>query len=528
MPTLALRFPGGLYHATPGGHHVNEGLVEWPPSPWRLVRALVACGYTTQHWEQVPPDGRRLVEALSSVLPEYRLPQAALGHSRHYMPIGKLEGGREKPTLVLDTFADVSDGPLWVRWPTKLDEETQKLFDVLVAHLGYLGRSESWVLGESISDDAPLPETGRAFPHSESTRPGRGFEQIILTAPNDAENYANWRRREVAGAISELKLPSGTKPKKAQQKNVDAIQRAYPIDLIDCLQRDTAWWKAQRWSHAPGTRSVLYWRGVGALEVGPPSSPRVPAAGRVETMLLALSTPSGSKSALPTAARTLPQAELLHRALVSKLGCDGEPCPELTGRDESGVPLKGHAHGHLLPIDLDRDGHLDHVIVFAPMKLSARAQHAIRSLRKTYMKGGVGELQVAVAGVGALSHLRAIGAGLATAIEGLLGPTGGSTSWVSATPFVPPRHLKKHGRSSLDGQVAAELESRGFPCASVEIIRWTGETLRLRHFVRRRQRGPQPPIDAGFAIRLHFDRPVAGPICLGYGSHFGLGRFSAE
>ncbi len=430
---------------------------------------------------------------------------------------------------MLDTFADVGDGALWVRWPIDIDDEAQNLFDVLVTHLGYLGRSESWVLGESISDDAPLPETGRAFPHSESTRPGRGLEQITLTAPNDPKNYEKWRQREVEGAISELELIPGKKPTKAQQKKIDAIQSAYPIDLIDCLQRDTVWWKAQKWSQAPGTQSVLYWREAGALEVGPPSSPRVSCAGRVETMLLALTTPSGSKSALPTVARTLPQAELLHRSLVSMLGFDGEPCPELVGRDETGEPLKGHAHVHLLPIDLDRDGHLDHVIVFAPMRLGGPAQHAIRSLRKTYMKGGVGELQVAVAGVGALSDLRAIGAGLASAIEGLLGPTGGgATSWVSVTPFVPPRHLKKHGRSSLGGQVEAELNGRGFPSASVEILEWTGETLALRHFVRRRQRGPQPPIDAGFAIRLHFDRPVPGPICLGYGSHFGLGRFSAE
>ena len=41
MPVIIkLRFPGGRYHATPWGRHVNEGAVEWPPSPYRLVRAL--------------------------------------------------------------------------------------------------------------------------------------------------------------------------------------------------------------------------------------------------------------------------------------------------------------------------------------------------------------------------------------------------------------------------------------------------------------------------------------------------------
>jgi len=529
MPTLVLRFPGGRYHATPSGHHVNEGMVEWPPSPWRLVRALIACGYSTQHWEQIPPEGRRLVEALSSAMPEYRLPRAALGHSRHYMPIGELAKGRERTTLVLDTFADVGDGELWVRWPAKLDVEAQQIFDVLVTHLGYLGRSESWVLGESIADDVPLPETIRAFPHSWGVRPGREFEQITLTAPDSHEEYREWRQKQVASAIDQLERPSGKKPTAAQRRKLDAMQSAYPVDLVDCLERDTAWWKARKWSRAPGTQSVLYWREAGALEVGPPSSPRVPGVVPVEMMLLALTTPSGSKSALPMVVRTLPQAELLHAALVSKLGFDGEPCPELVGRDDAGVPLKGaHGHAHVLPIDLDGDGRLDHVIVFAPMKLGGRAQRAVRDLRRTYTKGGVGELQVAVAGVGALNDLRKIGAGFSTAIESFLGPTSRATSWVSATPFVPPRHLKKHGRSSLAGQVEAELTVRGLPPAKVEVLEWTGETLSLRHFVRRRQRGPQPPTDAGFAIRLHFDSPVAGPICLGYGSHFGLGRFSAE
>jgi len=524
---MVLRFPGGRYHATPDGHHVNEGVVEWPPSPWRLVRALIACGYSTQHWDDVPPEGRRLVEALSSTLPEYRLPQAALGHSRHYMPTTKMKDGREETTLVLDAFADVGDGALWVRWPTKVDGEAQQLFDVLVAHLGYLGRSESWVLGESISDDLPLPHAGHAFPHSDRARPGRSFVQIALSAPDAPNDYAKWRNGEVEVAIKELKFPPAKKPTQAQLKKVEAIQSAYPADLIDCLQRDTAWWKALKWSRAPGARSVLYWREGKALEVGPPSSPRVYSAHRVEMMLLALTTASGSKSALPTVARTLPQAELLHRALVSKLGFGGDPCPEITGRDDTGEPLKGHRHSHILPVDLDGDGRLDHIVVFAPMGLGSRAQHALRSLRKTYMKGGTGEVQVAIAGAGSLSDLRAIGRQPAIAIEMFLGSTSGASVWVSSTPFIPPRHVKRHGRSSLTGQIEAELTSRGLPRASVEFLEWTGETLALRHFVRRRQHGPQPPIDVGFAIRLRFDCPVVGPVCLGYASHFGLGRFSA-
>ena len=147
MPTVLLRFPGGRYHATPWGHHVNEGQIEWPPCPWRLLRALIATGYAKLGWDVVPPAGRRLIEALASTLPAYQLPTASAAHSRHYMPLGLLDKGREKTTLVFDAWANVGKGAMAIRWGCELDEEAITVLSDLVAHLGYLGRSESWVEG---------------------------------------------------------------------------------------------------------------------------------------------------------------------------------------------------------------------------------------------------------------------------------------------------------------------------------------------------------------------------------------------
>src|SRR5260221_2417249 len=42
MIAIGLRFLSGRFHATPWGRHVNEGAVEWPPAPWRLLRSLIA------------------------------------------------------------------------------------------------------------------------------------------------------------------------------------------------------------------------------------------------------------------------------------------------------------------------------------------------------------------------------------------------------------------------------------------------------------------------------------------------------
>ena len=44
MLLIEIHSPAGRFHATPWGRHVNEGAVEWPPSPWRFLRATGAAG----------------------------------------------------------------------------------------------------------------------------------------------------------------------------------------------------------------------------------------------------------------------------------------------------------------------------------------------------------------------------------------------------------------------------------------------------------------------------------------------------
>src|SRR5581483_5784527 len=114
MICVSLRFLAGRYHATPWGRHVNEGAVEWPPSPWRILRALVATWKRTLPdlpQEQVEPIFRALAEP-----PEFLLPPASTGHTRHFMPWFKK--GPDDRTLVFDTFVAVSrESPVWVRWP---------------------------------------------------------------------------------------------------------------------------------------------------------------------------------------------------------------------------------------------------------------------------------------------------------------------------------------------------------------------------------------------------------------------------
>lgn len=222
---------------------------------------------------------------------------------------------------------------------------------------------------------------------------------------------------------------------------------------------------------------------------------------------------------------------------------NGVPPPELTGRDGNRRPLRGpHEHVHINPLDLDGDGHLDHILVWAPGGLGANAQAAIRAARTTFTKGGIEPLRLALAATGDLRDLVRLPGAYGERFECLIHC---ASTWETVTPFVPPRYLKARGRNTLEGQVCAELHSRGFPePASVNPLapmrrnRGDAESAdgavgergatawnRFRHFGLVRQRGPEPPLASGFAIRLEFERPVTGPIAIGYGAHFGLGLF---
>src|SRR4051794_8610017 len=143
MPViLKLTFPAGRYHATPWGRHVNEGVAEWPPSPWRLLRAFVAT------WKRKCADlseGKiRLVLEQLLHPPRFYLPAARVAHTRHYMPLNTKSGRDVKgggTTLVFDTFVAVGrEAPVIVHWPeANLSADDHQTLARLAENLTSLG-----------------------------------------------------------------------------------------------------------------------------------------------------------------------------------------------------------------------------------------------------------------------------------------------------------------------------------------------------------------------------------------------------
>jgi CRISPR-associated protein Csb2 len=442
------------------------------------------------------------------------------------MPLGVLDKGREKTTLVLDTWARLEGEPLIVQWDADLSIAERSTLHDLVQNLAYLGRSESWTEARLLDRSMAATNGNAVVPCDDRPNPGRGWEQVALLAPLPGADYAAWREAAIREASSEFAVKK--KLTKSDQKKIAAIEADFPADLISCLQVETGWLKKTGWSQPPGTRRVFYWRRSDALEVSVLTSPRRRRSMPVEAVLLSMATESGNDHALPSVTRTLPQAEMLHRALISILSRQDGRSVALSGRDDDGLPLQSaHRHAHVIPLDLDDDGHLDHILVWAPMGLDAAAQDAVRAMRLTFTKGGSAPLRLALAAEGTIRDISTLKGQHGETFRRLLGP---ANVWRSRTPFVPPRFVKKSGRNTIEGQLLAECESRGLTSPSqVHVIHPTESPvfLRHRHYVRKRRRGPAPPVDAGLSVELRFDAPVSGLIVLGYASHFGLGLFEA-
>ncbi len=285
-----------------------------------------------------------------------------------------------------------------------------------------------------------------------------------------------------------------------------------------------------------------------------------------DTALLALASDSVNHEVLPRIEDAILRADALHETLVAlsdKTANGRGPSPCFTARDDSGAEIRGHRHASLLPLDLDGDGRMDHVLVHAPMGFDARAQGALANVTATWA-AKLPTIYVTLVGIGRSGDFTPHVPQVRSA-----------RIWVSSTPFLPARFLKERGPSSLEGQVRAELRWHNVlqEPANVEVqlegdrnwlaVRefwplWHRRTgmvsfapagtdgsdsstavdgrervprlsLAWRRFrTDRRDKGRAPMASGGIGLRLTFAEELRGPLTLGYGSHFGLGQFVPE
>ena len=165
-------YPLGRFHATRWNQNSFEDpFGEWPPSPWRFLRALAARSFQYERETGAAAEARdRLLSLLAQSPPSFFVPPASTRGPalKQYQPTAvawtdaskkKAAYMAPKTTLVPDHYRVLpGDEPvLWI-WPAlDLSAECLHLLDVLLERTLYFGRAESFCRMRRVEDAGVKP-----------------------------------------------------------------------------------------------------------------------------------------------------------------------------------------------------------------------------------------------------------------------------------------------------------------------------------------------------------------------------------
>ena len=533
MLQIEFRFPAGRFHATPWDHHVNEGVVEWPPSPWRFLRALVATWHLKARSDVQEEQVRRIVELLAGELPEYVLPSARAAHLRHYMP---LYSG--KTTKVFDTFLDLRDGAVVMAFThVDLDPLLITVLDVLLDRMGYLGRAESWVEARRVESTVHRFNTTPVVGSDGDSSGGADIVGVLV--PWSADEYSIWRQGAVEArlqnATEELRSKAARKGKEAQSAKLTKTQVAreearLPVGIFEAVLVDTGEMRKAGWDRPPGSRWVDYRRpsvDLAPRRIGRRRTEELPTVARFAV----------SSSVLPRITRAISVGNRVRVSLMSR--SDGAAV--FAGHEgETVAPMLGHRHVHVLPECHRDDDRISHLTLWAPLGFGRVARAALDGISEVWSEHRE-EIRLVLLGVGSPADFPWDPKADPGRDPGC--PYFATCSvWRSLTPFVPTRFPKttKGGSPKRDGDgvwigspehdLARLLGEGGYPRPAIvplERARVGQRSLHWLDFQTARPNGNGRRSMRGVAgWTLQFESPMQGPIAVGYGAHYGLGLFA--
>ena len=481
MIALRIDFQAGRFHANPWDRGTNEGEVEWPPSPWRMLRAISAGWYRTGGADR--KIFLRVLDALAEP-PRYILPRATAGHSRHYVPLGGFKNGKPEKTLMLDSFLALERNHesvarafvVWSRVDLPVDERS--LLESACTAIRYLGRAESWcevsvVDTISADNDAVLCDLAS---RSESEGP------TVRRLAAGASLRGTGLLRSLSETTGEMR-----KSKRLVPSGASWVEYRLPTDFLLVREQRIA-------------------REDESAAFGP--------------LLLRFALERTAANVLPPIEIAVSIAEVMRKAVMRQYSNlhGGTATTRLAGKNIGGVAKReGHDHPYYLPLNSEGNGRIDQIDVWFPQGCSHREYRAVTSVVKLY-DGFLFDGEYALTFLGAMEPPRA-------------------RVWQCATPVVLERFPKIRGSNGERRVIDAPEEqlramaARRFdePCdvaiwAPAETIsRRGGHGVRLDAF-RRARRGERPTHPVVGAT-ITFGREVEGPIALGSLAHFGLGRF---
>jgi CRISPR-associated protein Csb2 len=182
---IAIHLLLNQYQANAWHHAHCEGLIDWPPAPWRILRAIVAGSYNVHLPKKHQATLKGLLHKMAQVEPEYYLPKAT--YIQHRSPRPQMKPGKPpeiKPGKTLyaaGLLLDEEDSTLFIRYPFELSETEDLVLRLIFNGLTYLGRKEAAAKWEIVEE---MPESN-AIPNPEGTK-------IVATPDSNLDAEQLW------------------------------------------------------------------------------------------------------------------------------------------------------------------------------------------------------------------------------------------------------------------------------------------------------------------------------------------------
>ncbi|MGI0488878.1 type I-U CRISPR-associated protein Csb2 [Pantanalinema rosaneae CENA516] len=322
---ITISLLNNLYGANPWNTAHIEGKVEYPPSPWRILRSILAGSYLCQ---EKPIALDSAVYKLSQVRPEFYLPATTYTQHRYYRKDqtndeNLYKGGRKVIEPALRFHQE--DNTIWVHFPNVVfSPEEQTAVTQVLPYCRYLGRSE-YIADWQLKDLGQMPRPN-ATP--EPTGTTLVLSPIVGQTPSELIEHLNASPR--------------------------TLRHERQIDLI------------------PGSEWISYSvHSSDAPRFQASATPLYPSNARFQLVGVAL----------PRKEDYLMWAERLHQALVGKC-----PTSTFTGKDEQGNPLQ-FAHAYIYP-EFDRQGYVTHLNCYHSSGFRPQESKAFLEVKALWGKNG--------------------------------------------------------------------------------------------------------------------------------------------
>lgn len=490
-------FPLGRFHATPWKvFPYDDPHGEWPPSPWRLARAILARSFqldreiaksTATHAKL----RESIVRAFAASGVSWQLPALTWRGPglRQYHPaeFKRVPASAKEPgmmayntTKVLDNFwvtaGDSAAPVLWVFDGADWSDGVLAHLDACLARMTYFGRAES------ITTIRRVPAARVESASLINAMPRRSGNAVPVLALHPDATLSQLGAKTDAPDVAATNIPPGSRWMFAERPSRPAIRT---ISRRKPSRPETSWMQ-----FALGSRVPIYTRSTVTI------TQRF--RGRVIRCFVVAAT-NCQTNELKDAPRAVRERAAL-----------------LVGKDAEGNPLREHEHPfYFLHFDA---GTATRLCVWRAKPFNHEEQTAI-------LKAAESEI--------ALTYNKSSWTATLIPLDRLVplppaAAESGAKVWQSATPYVPPHHVhdrrgKEKSGKSVREQISGELMARGLGSAIVEVLSERAQWVKV-HQPRKRD-GATNDDKRGYSLKLTFSDPQRGPIFLGNSAHFGLGLF---